>query len=160
MAQMTMHTLEWVDQSPVQARGAAVSTASPEAVFAILADHVRWPEWFPGLRSVEITGPAEGVGARRRVKLPGLTVDEEFIAWDPGVRWSFTGVASSPRFTRGLVEDCQLTRTANGGTQIDYVMHLDPAGPMGVLVRRSLPRISRSISAAMANLATRALTHP
>ncbi len=140
----------------VEAR--AESTASPDRVFAVLADHERWPEWFPSLKTVTVLGPAEGVGARRRVVVPGMTVDEEFIVWDPGERWSFTAYEARPRFTRSLVEDCVLTPLANGGTAISYTMYLDPAGPIGFLMKLAVGRMRKNNTKAMQNLAERAAT--
>ena len=33
------------------------STARPEAVFAVLADPIRWPEWNDGVSALEMDGP-------------------------------------------------------------------------------------------------------
>ncbi|MEY2425724.1 MAG: hypothetical protein QOI61_1296 [Actinomycetota bacterium] len=156
MAELTMQTIDWIDRAPVRVEARAESTASPDKVFAVLADHERWPEWFPSLKKVTVLGPAEGVGARRRVAIPGMTVDEEFIVWDPGVRWSFTGYDAKPRFTRSLVEDCVLTPLPNGGTAISYTMYLDPAGPIGFLMKLVVGRLRKNNTRAMQNLAERA----
>ena len=156
MAALEKKTMEWAATAPVQLAGRAHSTATPEAVFAVLADHDRWPEWFPNVRSVEVLGPAEGVGARRRVKVPGLTVDEEFIAWEPGALFAFTGTAASPRFTRGLVEHDRLEPAAGGGTDITYTMCLDPSGVAGILTRLAASRVRASLGQATRNLARRA----
>lgn len=158
MAAVVPQTLDWTTRAPVRANGASTSTASPEAVFAVLADHERWVEWFPNVKRVDVLGQATGVGARRRVKIPLSSVEEEFIAWEPGVRWAFTATSASPRWTRSLVEDCRLTARPDGGTDIDYTMYLDPVGPMGWVMRRSVGRISATIRQAMANLAARAAT--
>ena len=99
MAALVMRTLDWIDDAPVRVEARADSAASPEDVFAILADHEQWPQWFPSIRKVTVLGKAAGVGARRRVSIPGASVDEEFIAWEPGVRWSFT-TALRPSSTR------------------------------------------------------------
>jgi hypothetical protein len=151
-----MQTIDWIDHAPMRVEARAESTASPDQVFAVLADHERWPEWFPRLRKVTVLGRAEGVGARRRVALPGMTVDEEFIVWDPGARWSFTAFEARPRFTRSLVEDCVLTPLADGGTAISYTMYLDPVGVMGFLIKRSLGLMRKNNTRAMQNLAARA----
>ena len=156
MKPITPRTLDWITEAPARAHGAATSTAPPAAVFAVLADHAGWVEWFPSLKRVEVLGPGSGIGARRRVKIPMVTVEEEFIAWDPGVRWSFTGTATAPRWTRSLVEDCRLTARSDGGTDIDYTMYFDPVGPVGWMMGRSTGRISATIQQAMQNLAARA----
>lgn len=134
----------------------ATSDAPREDVFAVLADHERWPEWFPAVRRVSVLGPASGVGARRRVFIPGATVDEEFIAWEPGVRWTFTGVEASPRFTRALVEDCVLEPLGGGGTAITYTMYLDPPPVLRPVMRLAAGRIRANNARALEALAARA----
>ncbi|MEY2473067.1 MAG: hypothetical protein QOK28_2396 [Actinomycetota bacterium] len=156
MTTLPMQTVDWIDHAPLRVEARAESTASPDEVFAVLADHARWPEWFPRVRKVTVLGPAEGVGARRRVELPGMTVDEEFIVWDPGARWTFTGYEARPRFTRSLVEDCVLTPLPGGGTAISYTMYMDPVGVMGALVKLSTGQMRKNNTKAMQNLAARA----
>jgi carbon monoxide dehydrogenase subunit G len=134
----------------------ARSSAQPADVFAVLADHERWPEWFPSLQTVTVTGPEAGVGARRRVQLPRTTIDEEFIVWDPGARWSFTGTASRPHFTKSLVEDCILQPLDSGGTAISYTMYLDPPPAWRHIVKVLARRLRANSNTAMANLALRA----
>ena len=156
MGELTKQAIDWIERAPVRVEARAESTASPDAVFAVLADHERWPEWFPSLRDVTVLGPAEGVGARRRVVIPGMTVDEEFIVWEPGVRWTFTGYSARPRFTRSLVEDCVLTPLPGGGTSISYTMYMDPVGVAGFVVKRSVGPMRKNNTQAMQNLAARA----
>jgi hypothetical protein len=156
MAELTKQTIDWIKDAPLRVEAKADSTAAPDKVFAILADHERWPEWFPSVKKVTVLGPAEGVGARRRVAIPGSTVDEEFIVWEPGARWSFTGFDATPRFTRSLVEDCILTPLPDGGTAISYTMYLDPAGPMGFFMKLAKGRLVKNNTKAMQNLAERA----
>jgi hypothetical protein len=156
MAALEPRTIEWIDVAPIRIEGRSESTASPDAVFAVLADHERWPEWFPSVRKVTVLGRAEGVGARRRVAVPGATVDEEFIVWDPGARWTFTGLAARPRFTKSLVEDCRLEQLPSGGTAISYTMYLDPPSFLRPLVKALAGRLRANNTRAMQNLAKRA----
>jgi uncharacterized protein YndB with AHSA1/START domain len=157
VSELQKQTLEWIKTAPLRVEARAESAASPEAVFAVLADHERWPEWFPRVREVTVLGDQRaGVGARRRVALRGMTVDEEFIAWDPGARWAFTGYESRPRFTRSLVEDCVLTARSDGGTDISYTMYMDPVGVMGFFITRAAAMMRKNNTQAMQNLAARA----
>lgn len=158
MAALVKRSIEWVESAPIRIEATSESTASPTDVFAVLADHEHWPEWFPSVRKVTVLGVAAGVGATRRVAIPGATVDEEFIVWEPGVRWTFTGIAARPRFTTSLVEDCRLRELASGGTAITYTMYLDPPGVLAPLVRAFAGRLKANNSRAMANLAGRAAT--
>ena len=156
MSTLEMQTIDWINQAPFRVEARAESTASPDQVFAVLADHERWPEWFPRLNKVTVIGAAEGVGARRRVELSGMSVDEEFIVWDPGARWSFTGYDARPRFTRSLVEDCILTPLPDGGTTISYTMYMDPVGPRGFILKRITGFLRKNNTKAMQSLAARA----
>ena len=160
MRTLQQQELDWIERAPVSVIGRAESAAPPDAVFAVLADHVRWPEWFPSVRKVEVLGPATGVGARRRVTVPGAVFEEEFIAWDPGVRWSFTGTASRPGLLRSLVEDCRLEPTSTGGTAIAYGMHLAPAPLAAPLVRLARGSLRKNLDRAMHQLAQRAENPP
>ena len=156
MKALVPQTIDWIHHAPVSARGTATSSASPQAVFAVLADHERWPEWFGNVKKVEVLGPAAGVGARRRVTVPGLVVDEEFIVWDEGTRWAFTGTAARPAIFRSLVEDCVLTARPDGGTDITYTMHFQPGRLTGPVMGLAARVLSRTIDAAMRGLAARA----
>jgi uncharacterized protein YndB with AHSA1/START domain len=156
MRDLARQQIDWIDRAPVALAATGTTTADPEAVFAVLADHERWPEWFPNVKRVDVMGPAEGVGARRRVHVPGLVVEEEFIVWDPGQRWSFTGTAAKPGIVRSIVEDCRLTATATGGTDISYTMYLEPRGVFGPLTRVGGGMVRSSIRRALAGLAARA----
>jgi uncharacterized protein YndB with AHSA1/START domain len=156
MATLMPRTIEWIDQAPIRIEAQGESSASPADVFAVLADHARWPEWFPMVRKVTVTGAASGVGARRQVSIPGSTVDEEFIIWEPGARWAFTGTAARPGFTRSLLEDCILTPLESGGTAISYTMYLDPPPALRPLVKAMAGRLQANTSRAVANLAQRA----
>lgn len=156
MATLVPRTIEWIDVAPVRVEALAESGAPPADVFAVLADHERWPEWFPSVREVTVTGAGSGVGARRRVAIPGATVDEEFIVWEPGVRWSFTGTEARPGFTRSLVEDCRLDELPSGGTAISYTMYLDPPPILRPIFGPVAGRIRANNRRAVANLAERA----
>lgn len=154
---VTKRDLSWISSAPITLTGRATATASPEAVFAELADHERWPQWFPNVKKVEIIGPATGVGARRRVFIPGGAVEEEFIAWEPGVRWAFTGTAAKPGFVTSIVEDCQLIPIGDGGgTAITYSMHIEPstwARPLIALIKGVM---QKGLQKGMEQLAQRA----
>ncbi len=160
MGALVPRPIEWIESAPIKIEGVAKSGASPAQVFAVLADHERWSEWFPSVRRVTVLGPAAGIGARRRVAIPGATVDEEFIAWEPGARWAFTGIAAQPPFTKSLIEDCRLTALDGGGTAISYTMYLDPPRALRPVVRASASLVRRNLNKALRALALRAIDAP
>ncbi len=106
--------LAWFDQAEVSLVFTDEIEATPEQVFDVLADHHGWPDWFSPVKAVSNVGPGSGVGARRRVQVPPLTVDERFVAWDRPNRYTFTITAISVPVVRQMAEDWQLTETATG----------------------------------------------
>jgi hypothetical protein len=156
MRELVRQQIGWIDGAPVAIQAKSTTTATPDAVFSVLADHERWPEWFPNVKQVDVIGAAEGVGARRRVRVPGLVVEEEFIVWEPGVRWAFTGTAAKPGVVRSLVEDCRLSPAPGGGTAISYTMYLEPTGVFRPLMVVGAVMVRSSIRKALVGLAARA----
>ena len=159
MAATERRTLEWAETAPLVVRATATSAAPPDAVFAVLADHERWPEWFGAVRRVVVTGAREGVGASRRVHIPGGVFEEDFIAWDPGQRWAFTVTAARPPICRALVEDCRLT-PARDGTHIEYRMCFEPTRWAAPVMRLVAGSMRRQLQTAMDALARRAAEAP
>jgi uncharacterized protein YndB with AHSA1/START domain len=148
--------LDWIERAPFSFSGSATTTASPEAVFAVLADHERWPEWFPLLKKTVVIGPIrEGVGIRRVTTLPGAKLDELFIAWDPGERLAFTMTAVSPRITHAFVDDCRIER-AGSGSHITYTSYLDPVAPLLPIMKVLKGLLGKQLDKGMRALAARA----
>ena len=87
-------------------------------------------------------------------------MDEEFIVWEPGVRWSFTGIAATPPFTRSLVEDCRLETASSGGSVITYTMYLDPPPALRPIIKAMSGLIAANTTRAIRNLAERAAVDP
>lgn len=147
--------LEWMHRAPVRAVRTRTVQATPDQVFAVLADHEAWPEWFDQITSVDVLGPAEGVGARRRVHIGSTSVDEEFLAWEPGRRFSFTVTQASRPGIRSLNEDIRLVPVGDDSTTVAYTMALDPVGP-GRLLAPVLNRVvGKALDGALDGLATR-----
>lgn len=148
--------LDWIERAPFSFSGTATTTASPETVFAVLADHERWPEWFPVIRKTVVIGPArEGVGMRRVTTLPGGKLEELFIAWDPGERLAFTITAVSPGITHALVDDCRI-EPVGSGTHITYSTYLDPLAPLLPIMRLMKGLLDNQLDKGMRALAERA----
>jgi len=157
MAAIAKQTLAWAETAPVQNEGTARCSASPEAVWAVLEDQERWPEWFTTLKSVTVTSPTMGVGGTRTVSLPGMTVDEEFIAWEPGRLFAFTGVASKPGMFKELVEQCVIEPLDDGGCQVTWKQSLTPGNrAYAATLRAGRRTLLKSLTAGMTNLARRA----
>ena len=108
----------------------STTAAPPDRVWTALADVRSLPRWTPSIRSVEpLAGPELEVGARFRVKQPGLPL----LVWtvtevEPGR--SFTWATSSPGVR--TVGAHRLAPGADGGT--DVVLSINQTGPAAALV--------------------------
>lgn len=118
-----------------------------------IADHEGWATWFPNITRVEPGTPAEGVGGTRVVHI-GSSVEahEEFLAWDPGSRFSFTLVAASGPGLRSMNEDVRITPDGPNACTVTYTMGLDVAGAR--FLRPVLSRVlGKAIGDGLAGLA-------
>ena len=104
--------------------------ASPETTMERLSDAQLWPDWYPGMTSIEITAPFPDVGGKVAftVKSAGLTmtIRETVVGYQPGklqhlemegslrglARWELTPEGAGTRLT----------------TTFDYTL---PGGPIG-----------------------------
>ncbi len=156
MGTIEQKDLDWIERAPVSFSGSATTTASPKAVFAILADHKRWPEWFPVITKTVVVGPRrEGVGMRRVTTIPGGKIEELIVAWDPEKRWAFTGTAVSPGIVRALLEDCRIEPGQNS-CRITYTMYLDPVSFFRPLTDLMKGMMGKQLDKGMRALAARA----
>ena len=114
--------------APAQCIASTTAAATRATVWSVLVDHGSWPAWFPTVREVAVTGPAAGVGARRRVRLTGLQIEEEFTEWDEETSLAFTVVSSSTRLFHSIAERVTLEPEGDARTRITYVQSFDPAG--------------------------------
>lgn len=164
MATYVPRDLEFADRAPLRIEGEAVADVEPGAVWEVLADHRRWPEWFGApLVSCEPTSePASGVGSTRRVVLrPNIAIDERFIAWEPDELWAFT-VTDGPPGVRSIVERCTIHVESPGRTRVTYRMAVEPAGalrPFGPLLRAGIGRSLKQATAALVAEAQRRSGH-
>lgn len=103
----------------------AVTTATPERVFAVLDDFGRWPAWMPSFDNVRVELPPGGApGLGYRFRLRGLLVygDMEVIDFSPLARATSFRI-SFPPFTG--VNRCRLEPLADGRCRIERVDSLD-----------------------------------
>ena len=107
MAQLTERPADWVSTAPIVVENSRRIAAPIDTVWARIADHESWPEWFTDLSSVTVTFAAEGVGGGRDVKVPGMTVKERFTAWEPPHRFAFT-LFEGPRIMASMAESVVL----------------------------------------------------
>jgi uncharacterized protein YndB with AHSA1/START domain len=116
-----------IDDLPVRISREVELDAPPDVVFAVLADHLRWPSWFRGMKRVRIDGEAAGVGALRTVWVPPARVLERFSRWDEGKRLTFHIVGSSAPGLRAMTEDWTLEPLGTAGCRLVIDIGAEPA---------------------------------
>lgn len=125
MKPITPRTLDWMPQAPVHVTRTRRIDAPQDTVWAAIADHAGWSEWFGPITEVEPLEPPTGVGGHRRVHVGKLQFEEDFLAWDEGSRFAFCVTHMSVPVIRSLVEDVQL-RADGAATIVSYTQAIDP----------------------------------
>ncbi len=116
-----------------------------EVVWAIFTDVERWPTWASSFTSVELIDGPMRLGAKARIRQPGLpTVVWEVTKWEPGRSW--TWAVSSP----GAHTEASHVLTASGATTVaeQSIVSSGPLGRLAAFVWRSLTRRYLAIEAA------------
>ncbi len=141
MKQLTPKTLDWIDQAPVSITRTRRIDAPQEKVWAAIADHAGWADWFGPITKVEPLEPPTGVGGHRRVHIKSVKIEEEFLAWDEGTRFAFCVTHSSLPGITSIVEDVRLVPDG-GATSVSYTQAMAPKAPrlFAPILRRVLPR--------------------
>jgi uncharacterized protein YndB with AHSA1/START domain len=141
MKPITPQTLDWIDRAPVRITRTRRIDAPEDVVWAAIADHAGWAQWFGPITEVEPLEPPSGVGGHRRVHIRSVKVEEEFLAWDEGSRFAFCVTHSSMPGIVSMVEDIQLTGEGDA-TTVSYTQAIQPKAPrvLGPVLRRAIPK--------------------
>jgi len=140
----------------------ARSLASPEAVFAVLADVPRWQEWAGPVvprSSYEREGvPAPGgVGAIRKLGSGPLSSREEIVAFEPPTHLGYVLLTGQKR--HGYRADVRLEPLAGGGTRITWRGTFRPPFPgTGRLMQMGLKRLVAGFAHRLATRAEQSTT--
>ena len=139
----------WIASAPIRTAASVEIAAPPESVWAALADHESWPQWFRLLDSVAVTGAPTGVGGTRRVVIQRVPFDEVFTAWDEPrhLAWAVTG--SGLPLLSAMAESMRLVPTP-AGCRLDLTQGLQSrrgfGHVLGPMWRRNLPGIQQALS--------------
>ena len=137
--------------------------ASPEDIWACLADAGRWPEWMPGVTRSEVTnGQPGGVGRRQRldVSYGGRQgeIELEITQWEPLRRIAWVHLAdpfqaAGKKVVRELRTVVTLEREGDG-TRLSIEGTWEPVGLAAKMLSRTLvaPRASGMLEQAAENL--------
>lgn len=119
--------LDFTTSSPNKLSFDAIVEARPARVFDIFAKGEAQETWFQDLKAVRWNGPEpHGVGTTREVELKLLTVKERFVAWEPGVRLTFSIDAITLPIVKRMMEDLQFEAVGEKGTRLVWTVHYEP----------------------------------
>ena len=130
------------------------------AVFAAIAEQPEnWHRWFPGFAKGGryLTPAPYGAGARREMKVAGLTVTETVLVWEAPKRWVFFIERAAMPGIRALAEDWALSPVDDGHTTLTWTFAVDLAPAMKVggpllgapakaLIRRAAKNLDRYLA--------------
>jgi carbon monoxide dehydrogenase subunit G len=154
MAKLTTQPPEWIHTAPIQITATREMSATADEVFAALADHETWPEWFPSIQRVERFGDLhEGLGSNRRVFInKRVVIDEEFNVWEPGKQWGFAVVASSVGGLRHMSELVTIEDIGNDRVRVTYTMGIEPKPVLAPILRIAKRGVEKNLEKALAGL--------
>jgi len=119
----------WAQQAPIQIHHQLHLPATPERVFAVLADSPGWTTWFRGMRRVRVDRLGTGVGTLRTVWIGATRVQEHFIVWEPDRQITFNIVENNIPGLRVMVEDYQISPSTDGST-LAITVGIEAKGPL------------------------------
>jgi uncharacterized protein YndB with AHSA1/START domain len=155
MTALTRKPLSFADDAPWRFDFEGQINATPADVWAAFVDNESWTTWFKRCRECRATStPFGGVGSTRHISVNGLTVDEEFIGWEPERLWAFTAVQMRMSFAKAMVERAQFEPLPDDRTKVSYRMAIEPHGWAKPIRRIVQSQAARTFEASFAGLDT------
>jgi Polyketide cyclase / dehydrase and lipid transport len=133
----------------------AVTPASAEVVYELLADHSTWPAW-SSIESVELEHagdpPPEGVGAIRVNKRGRVTGRDQILELVPGKRFKYAALSGLP--VRDYIGEVDLSPAPDGGTAVSWHSSFSPKMPgTGWMLQRGIRQFLDECVAGLAEYA-------
>ena len=154
MATHEVQPPEWIDGAPITVTASVDIAATPSQVWAHIADHESWPEWFAPLERVEPLGSSSGVGGGRRIIVRKRPIDEVFTAWDDDRHFAFSVTESKLPMLRSLAESVRL-EPIDSGTRVTYRQGLEGRPGFGWLMRLIWKQPAKQLPEALEQLRRR-----
>ena len=135
----------------------AVTPATAEVVYGLLADHTTWPAWST-IESVEIERPGdpppEGVGAIRVNRRGRTTGRDEILELVPGRRFKYASLSGLP--IRDYIGEVELSPASGGGTSIHWHSSFFPKTPgTGWVLERGIRKFLDECASGLAEYAAK-----
>ena len=143
----------------ISVSASANSTASAEAVFALLASGESWPQW-SAIKSFVLETPGldscEGVGAVRRWNSGLMTTREEVVELTAPTKFAYTLLSSKLVLVRDYRADVDVTPTDTGCTVVWSAVFRPKIPGTGWFWRLALSKLSASLAKGVAEYAAKA----
>lgn len=146
---------EWIDSAPILVDESIEIDATPAEVWAHIADHASWPEWFEALDEVQPGELPTGVGGTRRVIVKPLPIDEEFTAWDEGEHFAFAIVGSKIPMLAAGAESVRLEPIDDGRCRVTYRQGIQGRTGLGWLMALAWKPAAKGLPIALTALKRR-----
>ena len=143
--------LDFICEAPLVFENIIEVDATPDQVFDVLADVDSWSQWFTGMSAVKwLSDAPQGRGSQRQISLLGLVkVNETFLCWEPGERFSFRFDKQNALLAKAAIEDIQLSPVGDGRCRVNYTVYLElpkSMSPLAVLLKPVLGQIFKRAS--------------
>jgi hypothetical protein len=113
--------------------------ASPEEIWAVLADSAGWSSWDSGVDGVDgVLAPGQQVTIRSAVA-PGRAFPVRVTRFEPGATLELTG-----GLPLGLFRGVRTYNLRRNGSMTDFTMREVYSGPLAGLIGRSIPDLQPS----------------
>ncbi len=146
---------DWIDTAPILVSETIEIDASPDRVWAHIADHTAWPEWFDALDEVRPGSRSTGVGGTRQVVAKPITIDEQFTAWDEGEHFAFAIVGSKLPMLAAAAESVRLASIDDGRCRVTYRQGVEGRRGLGWLMKLAWTPAAKGLPGALAALKER-----
>jgi uncharacterized protein YndB with AHSA1/START domain len=124
--------------------------ASPDQVWAVLADSAGWSQWDSGVDGVDgVLAPGKRVTVRSSVA-PGRAFPVTVTRFEPGECLELTG-----GFPLGLFRGVRTYRLRRDGSTTGVTMREEYSGPLSGLIGRSIPDLQPSFEQFVSGLKQR-----
>jgi ribosome-associated toxin RatA of RatAB toxin-antitoxin module len=131
--------------------------ATPDRLFAILADVDEWPRWFPDMSKMAWISPEAARNkphAVRRANTSSGDVIEHFVAWDEGKRLAFYAERMSTPLVRAFFEDYVIEPVGTNRSRLTWIVAFEPRLPFRPLMFAIRPSFAKMFDSAADALVT------
>jgi ribosome-associated toxin RatA of RatAB toxin-antitoxin module len=141
--------VDYIDQAPLQFINSVELQATPEAVFASLADTEAWLKWFPDMTAAVWEGEP-GAGTDRVVKVGPMQIREHFIIWNAPYQMAFYVSETTLPFAKRMVENYTIEETENG-SRFTYAVGMQFRFPLSMVKFAAKPKFEKMFRDAVAS---------